>query len=293
MAKDLKQSTHKLCRQLQDNPDVEGNQREIKKHKNELMTWNERLKEELTELKFEQFANNIAKELNNQQEFDRLKVEERELNAKIKKVTDDERKAKDETAKQTHEDNVDIAEKKKQVNETEVDSKLHIQYKVRLIEGQQSCRDRIYKKEEQGMQKTIDQLKSQIETENLVTSTIRKHLAAKQAELQMLTKERDQKKDREGADLEQEKLRIQGLRQAATEEYEEIKKLIADDDEYRANLAKLESEKKQAEDEKVREKMSMDDAARFIQRKWNWFQTVGKFLAKKKKGRKGKKGKKK
>jgi len=38
--------------------------------------------------------------------------------------------------------------------------------------------------------------------------------------------------------------------------------------------------------------MSMDDAARFIQRKWNWFQTVGKFLAKKKKGRKGK-GKKK
>ena len=293
MAKDLKQSTHKLCRQLQDNPDVEGNQREIKKHKNELMTWNERLKEELTELKFEQFANNIAKELNNQQEFDRLKVEERELNAKIKKVTDDERKAKDETAKQTHEDNVDIAEKKKQVNETEVDSKLHIQYKVRLIEGQQSCRDRIYKKEEQGMQKTIDQLKSQIDTENLVTSTIRKHLAAKQAELQMLTKERDQKKDREGADLEQEKLRIQGLRQAATEEYEEIKKLIADDDEYRANLAKLESEKKQAEDEKVREKMSMDDAARFIQRKWNWFQTVGKFLAKKKKGRKGKKGKKK
>jgi len=39
--------------------------------------------------------------------------------------------------------------------------------------------------------------------------------------------------------------------------------------------------------------MSMDDAARFIQRKWTWFQTVGKFLAKKKKGRKGKKGKKK
>jgi hypothetical protein len=45
-----------------------------------------------------------------------------------------------------------------------------------------------------------------------------------------------------------------------------------------------------AEEEKIFEKMSMEDAARFIQRKWNWFQTVGKFLAKKKKGRKGKKG---
>lgn len=40
--------------------------------------------------------------------------------------------------------------------------------------------------------------------------------------------------------------------------------------------------------------MSMDDAARFIQRKWTWFNTVGKFLAKKrKKGKKGGKKKKK
>ena len=68
--------------------------------------------------------------------------------------------------------------------------------------------------------------------------------------------------------------------------------MIAEDDEYRANLAKLDAEKKAAEEEKVKEKMSMDEAARFIQRKWTWFQTVGKFLAKKKKGRKGK-GKKK
>jgi len=45
---------------------------------------------------------------------------------------------------------------------------------------------------------------------------------------------------------------------------------------------------------KVREKMSMEDAARYIQRRWTWFQTEGKFLAKKgKKGRKGKKKKKK
>jgi len=83
------------------------------------------------------------------------------------------------------------------------------------------------------------------------------------------------------------------MRQTAADEYEEIKKLIGEDDEYRNNLAKLESEKKSQEVEKIKEKMSMDDAARFIQRKWTWFQTVGKFLAKKKKGRKGKKGKKK
>lgn len=82
--------------------------------------------------------------------------------------------------------------------------------------------------------------------------------------MQALAKSRDKKKDAEGAELEKEKERIQGMRQEAQEQYEEIKQHIADDDEYRSNLAKLESEKKAAEEEKVKEKMSMEDAARFI-----------------------------
>lgn len=48
------------------------------------------------------------------------------MNLKIKKVTEDERKAKDENAKQQFEDNNEIMEKKKTVNETEVEAKLHI-----------------------------------------------------------------------------------------------------------------------------------------------------------------------
>jgi TRAP-type C4-dicarboxylate transport system substrate-binding protein len=55
------------------------------------------------------------------------------------------------------------------------------------------------------------------------------------------------------------------------------------DEDYKAGL----------EEKALLEKMAMDDAARFVQNKWNWFQTVGKALMKGKK-RKGKgKGKKK
>lgn len=39
--------------------------------------------------------------------------------------------------------------------------------------------------------------------------------------------------------------------------------------------------------------MAMEDAARFIQKKFDWYQLVGKFLTKKKKGGKRGKGKKK
>lgn len=78
VAKDLKESTRKLCRQLQDNPDVEGNQREIRKHKNDLIERNSEVMDELqSELKFENFARRIEEDLAKQSEFERLREEEK------------------------------------------------------------------------------------------------------------------------------------------------------------------------------------------------------------------------
>ena len=60
----MKESTRKLCRQLQENPDVEGNQKQIKGHKKDLVEWVAKLDDELyRELKFESFAAAIAREL--------------------------------------------------------------------------------------------------------------------------------------------------------------------------------------------------------------------------------------
>lgn len=47
MAKDLKNSTRKLCRQLQDNPDVDGNRTLIKQYKKQLQISVEELIEEM------------------------------------------------------------------------------------------------------------------------------------------------------------------------------------------------------------------------------------------------------
>ena len=51
----MKESTRTLCRQLQDNPDVEGNQRKIKADKNELQDCMESLMAEMRDLSYSQF----------------------------------------------------------------------------------------------------------------------------------------------------------------------------------------------------------------------------------------------
>lgn len=64
--------------------------------------------DELRELSYAEFASNIAENLNKQSEYSVLISQEKDLNQKIKKLTEDERRAKDETAKQQHEDNLEI-----------------------------------------------------------------------------------------------------------------------------------------------------------------------------------------
>ena len=63
------------------------------------MQWSDDLMEELVDLKFDSFSRNITEELLKQSEFELLRAEEKDLNIKIKKVIDEERKARDETTK--------------------------------------------------------------------------------------------------------------------------------------------------------------------------------------------------
>ena len=55
------------------------------------------------------------------------------------------------------------------------------------------------------------------------------------------------------------------------------------------NMEAADEDMRAQEQKKIQEKLDMEMAAKYIQKKWNWYQTEGKLLAKKRK--KGKKGK--
>lgn len=293
MARELKDQTRKLCHQLQDKPDMDGNQREIKNHKKVLVDWIGDLKVDLRNLSYQQFSNKISKELANMNKFQQLREQEKEYNQKIKKVIEDQQKSHDEYTKDTDEFKQQIAELKQRVNETEVEAKLHIQYLDRRIEGQQSCRDREYLKEETKLMDRIKYLKAQLDTEAQVNKTIRTHLQEKETELKAKSNDVELKKDQQGEEMTRREQAIQKTKEDTVEEYDQLKRKIDQDDEERARRAEDDSRKQAEEEEKVQEKIEMDDAARQIQRKWDWYQKVGRFQKKKKKGKGKKKGKKK
>jgi hypothetical protein len=65
----------------------------------------EDLLSESRDLSYSQFQKLIHKGLDDQGEFDRLRNEEKELNYEIKRLTEDFKKAQDETAKEALENN--------------------------------------------------------------------------------------------------------------------------------------------------------------------------------------------
>ena len=105
---------------------MEGNKKKIENDKNDLIYRLELLNDELRDLSYGQFRSDIKDALSEQGKFDRFRNEEKELNLEIKRLNDDFKKAQDEYAKEANENNQEILNLKKQVNETKTDKDLQV-----------------------------------------------------------------------------------------------------------------------------------------------------------------------
>ncbi|CDW81373.1 leucine rich repeat family protein [Stylonychia lemnae] len=283
VAKDLKESTRTLCRQLQDNPDVEGNQRKIKQDKQHLVYFLENLINEMRDLSYSQFKAEIKAGLDEQGEFERLRKQEKELNQEIKKLNEDFKKAQDDYAKEALENNQEILNLKKQVNETKTEAELYVQYRDRETDGKQACQQRQYDKVQNELEERIKMLEKQIKTEKLVSERIRGYVDKKTQNLNTLAEDQEKIKDKKIESLEKEKDEINRKKEEDEKEISRMHQLIQQEVDEKNKRDKEEQERQEDLERRKKEKMEMEDAARYIQRKWKWFQDEGRFLAKKKK----------
>lgn len=104
----------------------------------------------------------------------------------------------------------------------------------------------------------------------------------------------DKVKDRKVEELIKHKEEILKRKLDHETNIEKINGHIEQEDEEKRKRDKEEDERQEKLAKERQTKIEMEDAARYIQRKWEWYQVEGRLLAKKrKKGRKGKKKKKK
>ena len=160
---------------------------------------------------------------------------------------------------------------KKNVNEAQVEKELHLQYLERQIEGEYAMHNRKFKQMEQELLKVINDYQMQLRTEEEVNNAIKEHLEVRTREINEQRKDRDALKDRKVANLDEQREQIMNDKQQAKEECDKIMNLIQEDNEERKQIEA--EDKKQEDDEraKIEEKLAMEDAARYIQGRWDWF----------------------
>ena len=80
------------------------------------------------------------------------------MNQEIKKLNDDFKRAQDEYAKEANENNMQILELKKTVNDTKTEKELYVQYRKREVEGKLMTLARVFDKEKQKLNERIQTL---------------------------------------------------------------------------------------------------------------------------------------
>ena len=144
----------------------------------------------------------------------------------IKRLNEEFKRAQDEYAKEANENNQEILNLKKQVNETKTEKELYVQYRARETEGKLSCQKRIFDKEKEKLNEKIKVLDEQLRTENLVSERIRKFVQSKTEMLQRKADDQDKTREKRVDLLEKEREEIHRKREEDEREISRMHQLI-------------------------------------------------------------------
>ena len=101
--------------------------------------------------------------------YEQQREKEKQLINEIQSISQTHKKEMNEFTKEQEDQNQEVNQLKKTVNETQVEKELHLQYLERQIDGEYAMYNRKYKQMEQNKLKIIKQLEDQLKAEEEVS----------------------------------------------------------------------------------------------------------------------------
>ena len=114
-------------------------------------------------------------------------------------------------------------------------------------------------------------MKDTLLNEAVVSDKIKTFIQKRKRVVEKHADERDRLKEKKINELVEEKEKIQGMKEQATHDTAELTAKCEQEEEDRKARELKDQEAADAEAAKVKEKLDMNDAAAYIQKKWHWF----------------------
>lgn len=290
----LKESNKSLCRNLKENPNVQGNLLKMQAERSQVQEWLEETRTDLQETSFANLVAKVDQEKRAQERLSEVKRKEREASAQVKSLEGELQREIAENDKETKLANQEIKELKEELQKSKTISDIEFKFEEKKLRAREQALIRGHKQIEKKLEQELKALEAAEEMETMVHDRASNFLSEKLSSLQeqkdVWTKEYCEREVQEReAELD--------LMKARREDGQTLLEDLKDKREKEKNEHDAKEEEMRTAvhvDKQRREQLArMEEAVLFLQEEGRRYMERIQARNAAKKGKKGKKGKKK
>lgn len=284
VAHKLKESNKSLCRNLKENPNVQGNLQKMQAERSQVQEWLEETKTDLMDMSFQNLVAKVEAERREQERLSEVKKKEQKNSQAVKDLEAELQRERADHEKETKIANQEIKELKEELQKNKTISDIEFKFEEKKLRAREQALLRIHAQMEK---KLIEELDRLLEAQEMETAVHERAHAFLDDRIQHL---QDHEKEVDNRTVELEMLRER--RTSVQEELQRLDQLRAKEaEDYKAK----ENEMRNAvliEKQRREQYQRMAEAVLFLQEEGRHYMARVE-QRKAMKGKKGKKGKKK
>merc|ERR1711972_1302098 len=202
VAHKLKDSNKSLCRNLRENPNVQGNLIKMQAERAQVQEWLEETKSDLMEMSFGNLVAKVDAERKEQERLSEVKKKEREASQTVKQLETELQAQYAEHQKETELANREIKELKEELQKNKTISEIEFKFEEKKMRAREQALLRIHAQMEKKLLEELESLKEAEEMETTVHKRAQSYLEEKLEEKQEEKKKWEDDFERETAERE-------------------------------------------------------------------------------------------
>lgn len=261
----LKESNKSLCRNLKENPNVQGNLFKMQAERAQVQEWLEETKSDLCEASFANLVAKVEAERREQERLNDVKKKEREVSLIVKQREAELQREYLDNEKETKLANQEIKDLKEELQKEKTISDIQFKFEEKKLRAREQALLRIHAQMEKKLLEELEQLRGAQEMEQTVHERAQGFLEEK---LQEKVNEKEKWALKAEEEVNQRDSDLTQLKERRAAAYEELKKLDdkrnAEAEEYKAKESEMRNNvliAKQKRDQELR----MQEAILFLQ----------------------------
>lgn len=222
VAHKLKESNKSLCRNLKENPNVQGNLQKMQTERATVQDWLEETKTDLMEMSFANLVVKVENERKDQELLSEVKKKEREASQNVKALESELQREWADHEKETKSANQEIKDLKEDLQKNKTISAIELAFEEQKLRAKESALLRVFAQKDKTLREEVARLEEAQHLEKTVHERAHEFLQVKDDHLRKQKAEWIERSDKEVKDRTDELQSLQTLRGQGVDELDRL-----------------------------------------------------------------------